>query len=98
MGHKRVRAIPGHHDIVHPWVTGNVYRAYPRGIQWCSLNVTACPGTAFACCYGCLHLAQGVLMVFDVTNRDSFENVEHWLTDIQEVRVNSRHRAPRRSL
>ena len=37
-------------------------------------------------------------MVFDVTNRDSFENVEHWLTDIQEVRVNLRHRAPRRSV
>ena len=32
--------------------------------------------------------AQGILLVYDLTDRKSFENTSKWLRSIQEVRVN----------
>ena len=29
--------------------------------------------------------AKGTIIVYDVTNRDSFENVERWLKDVREL-------------
>jgi hypothetical protein len=34
---------------------------------------------------------QGMLVAFDVTNRDSFENVERWITDIQQACILALH-------
>ena len=31
---------------------------------------------------------QGIVLVYDVTQRKTFDNVKHWLTDITEVKYN----------
>lgn len=39
----------------------------------------------FILCF-CLSTIQGILLVFDITNKASFEGVEKWITYIREVR------------
>ena len=32
-------------------------------------------------------LLQGIMLVYDITNEKSFENIKNWIRNIEEVRI-----------